>query len=222
MEDHSHILELCTRYPQRPTGRVFLVDKNSRNAEEARLVVDFSQFSKGNSALSFSKYWAPNLAALSRILPMAVSRISLDVSQAFYYIPMYPLSTLWLAVSDRQHVYYFRKAPVGVSLSPFLLHLLSTILAAKIAKRFNIWAFIYMVDFLLCHPRHHYLVTASNFMCHFLQSVDTRINYDKATPEPVRDIRLLGYKINDILVWIPDEQWTKTRDLIKKISSVKE
>lgn len=215
------ILELPTNCPQRPTGWLFLIDKNSRNTKEARLVVDFSHFSRGKNGLSFPKYWAPNLCALSRILPLEMFWISLDVSQVFYHLFMHPLSITRLAVSNREWIYYFRKAPMRVGFSPFLLHLFSTALAAKISNRFNIWAFAYM-DFLLSHPRHRYLATASHAVCNFLQQLGIRINYDKATPSPVCEILFLGYKIDRLTIQILDEQWTKTRQKIKKISTTKE
>ncbi|RLV98589.1 hypothetical protein DV515_00010610 [Chloebia gouldiae] len=215
------VLELPTNCPWRPTGQLFLVDKNSRNTKEVRLVVDFSHFSRGKNGLSFPKYWAPNLHTLSRILPLEMSWISLDVSQAFYHVPMHRLRATRLAICDGEWTYYFRKAPKGISLNPFLLHLFSTALAAKINHWFNIWAFAYM-DFLLGHPSHHYLATASHTVYNILQQLGIRINYDKATPSPMYEIIFLDYKIDHLTIQILDEQWTKTRQTIKKISSTKE
>lgn len=221
-DESERFLQLPSPCPRRPTGRIFLVDKNSRDTASARLVVDFSQFSRGRNKMSFPKYWAPNLRSLSRILPMEMSRISLDVSQAFYHIPMHPLSALRLAISDGQRVYYFRKAAMGVGISPFLLHLLSTAIATEIANRYAVWAFAYMDDFLLCHPSSRYLATVSNSVCHFLQRIGVRINYDKHTPSPVTEIKFLGYVISNKDIRIPDETWKKTEQIIKKIRCYKE
>ncbi|NWU98235.1 POL4 protein, partial [Upupa epops] len=215
-------LSVGSNCPRQPTGRIFLVDKNSRNTEDARLVVDFSQFSRGSNALSFPKYWAPNLQALSWILPMEMSRISLDMSQAFYHIHLHPLSSLRLAVSDGSRTFYFRKTPMGVGLRPFLLHILSTTLAAEIARRFNIWAFAYMDDFLLCHPSSHYLSAVSNSVCALFKELGIQINLDKSTPSPLHEVKFLGYKIDDTSIQIPDDQWEKNRQIIKKISPMKE
>lgn len=74
--------------------------------------MDFSQFSKGRHAMCFPNYWAPNHHALAQILPMDMPMISLDVSHAFYHLPLNPASALQLAVSDGKLVYYFRKAPM--------------------------------------------------------------------------------------------------------------
>nr|AFY97702.1 polymerase [Parrot hepatitis B virus] len=216
-EENEYHLRGNTTWPNRVTGRVFLVDKNSRNTEEARLVVDFSQFSKGKNALRFPKYWSPNLSTLRRIVPVGMYRISLDMSQAFYHIPINPASGSRLAISDGEHVYYFRKAPMGVGLSPFLLHLFTTAIGSEIARRFNIWTFTYMDDFLLCHSNPRYLNAVSHAVCTFLQEYGIRINFDKTTPQPVKTIRFLGYEIEDSFMKIEESRWMDLRQLIKKI-----
>lgn len=105
------------------------------------LMVDFSQFSRGPMAVCFPKYWSSNLSALSWILPMDMPRISLDMSRDFYHILFYPTSAGRLAVSDEQLVYYFRKAAMGISISPFLRHLFSTAIATEISTHFNVSTF---------------------------------------------------------------------------------
>lgn len=74
-----------------------------------------------------------------------------------------------------------------------------------ISHQFNIWAFAYMGDFLLCHPSARYLATASNAVCNFLQAIGVRIHYHKHTPSPVHEIKYLGYLIKDKTVEIPEE-----------------
>nr|WDY73552.1 polymerase [Duck hepatitis B virus] len=216
-EENVWYLRGNTSWPNRITGKLFLVDKNSRNTEEARLVVDFSQFSKGKNAMRFPRYWSPNLSALRRILPLGMPRISLDLSQAFYHLPLNPASSSRLAVSGGQRVYYFRKAPMGVGLSPFLLHLFTTALGSEIARRFNVWTFTYMDDFLLCHPNARHLNSISHAVCTFLQELGIRINFDKTTPSPVTDIRFLGYQIDQKFMKIEESRWKELRTVIKKI-----
>nr|AXK47347.1 P [Duck hepatitis B virus] [Duck hepatitis B virus] len=216
-EENAWYLRGNTSWPNRITGKLFLVDKNSRNTTEARLVVDFSQFSKGKNAMRFPRYWSPNLSTLRRILPVGMPRISLDLSQAFYHLPLNPASSSRLAVSDGQHVYYFRKAPMGVGLSPFLLHLFTTALGSEIARRFNVWTFTYMDDFLLCHPNARHLNSISHAVCTFLQELGIRINFDKTTPSPVTDIRFLGYQIDEKYMKIEESRWKELRTVIKKI-----
>nr|WFP21467.1 P protein [Duck hepatitis B virus] len=216
-EENGWYLRGNTSWPNRITGRLFLVDKNSRNTTEARLVVDFSQFSKGKNAMRFPRYWSPNLSTLRRILPVGMPRISLDLSQAFYHLPLNPASSSRLAVSDGQHVYYFRKAPMGVGLSPFLLHLFTTALGSEIARRFNVWTFTYMDDFLLCHPNARHLNSISHAVCTFLQELGIRINFDKTTPSPVNEIRFLGYQIDQKFMKIEESRWKELRTVIKEI-----
>lgn len=129
-----HLAKHCL--PQ--TGRVFLVDKNNGNTEESRLVADFSQFSRGKHQMSFPKHYSPNLEALCRIVPMGMSRTSLDVSWDFYHIPMHPACASRLAVSDGQLVYYFRRPPMGV-----ISALFSSISALLLSPLWDLGFFFY-------------------------------------------------------------------------------
>lgn len=88
---HGCILHVGrTRIPNRVTGGVFLVDKNPRNAKDCRLVVDFSQFSREPNAVSWPRFASPNLSTLAELLPSNLQWVSLDVSAAFYHIPITP------------------------------------------------------------------------------------------------------------------------------------
>nr|ART88791.1 large surface protein [Hepatitis B virus] len=74
------------RTPSRVTGGVFLVDKNPHNTAESRLVVDFSQFSRGNYRVSWPKFAVPNLQSLTNLLSSNLSCLSLDVFIIFLFI----------------------------------------------------------------------------------------------------------------------------------------
>nr|QEX51813.1 polymerase [Hepatitis B virus] len=88
------------RTPARVTGGVFLVDKNPHNTAESRLVVDFSQFSRGNYRVSWPKFAVPNLQSLTNLLSSNLSWLSLDVSAAFYHLPLHPAAMPHLLVGS--------------------------------------------------------------------------------------------------------------------------
>nr|AHL30485.1 truncated polymerase [Hepatitis B virus] len=192
------------RTPARVTGGVFLVDKNPHNTAESRLVVDFSQFSRGITRVSWPKFAVPNLQSLTNLLSSNLSWLSLDVSAAFYHIPLHPaamphlligtsglsryvarlssnsrinnnqygtlqnlhdscsrqlyvsLMLLYKTYGWKLHLYShpiilgFRKIPMGVGLSPFLLAQFTSAICSVVRRAFpHCLAFSYMDDVVL-------------------------------------------------------------------------
>ncbi|ANN02857.1 polymerase [Tibetan frog hepatitis B virus] len=205
--------------PSGCTGRVFLVNKSSGNSSQARLVVDFSQFSRGKRRVHFPRYFSPNTEALSRILPPHMWRISLDLAEAFYHLPYHTSSSLRLSVSDGKRVYLFRRAAMGVGLSPWNLTLFTSIIAERIRKYFSIHCFAYMDDFILSHPNPRYLIAAANGVVGYLQQYGVRINFDKSTLTPTRQIVFMGLQITPTHIHVTKEKFQKLHDLLTSINT---
>nr|AYU58612.1 RNA-dependent RNA-polymerase [Eastern sea garfish hepatitis B virus] len=230
----QHYLRLGTRIPSRITGGIFLVDKNPRNNREARLVVDFSQFSRLPHRVRWPKFASPNLTTLANKLPLGMSWVSLDVSAAFYHIPMHPgsikhtlvavpglsrdalllllrrikLRELFLFYEQREvllclHEHRrlpgvclgFRKAPMGIGLSPFLLAIFSSIIVQYVRACFqNICAFAYMDDVVVGCKSDLYLASVVHAVHNLLAFVGIRINPEK-TRWSGTELFFLGYRI---------------------------
>nr|AEA48591.1 truncated polymerase [Hepatitis B virus] len=99
-DEHGEHHIRIPRTPARVTGGVFLVDKNPHNTAESRLVVDFSQFSRGITRVSWPKFAVPNLQSLTNLLSSNLSWLSLDVSAAFYHIPLHPAAMPHLLIGS--------------------------------------------------------------------------------------------------------------------------
>nr|AYU58611.1 RNA-dependent RNA-polymerase [Australasian snapper hepatitis B virus] len=211
----QHLVRATGFIPDRITGGVFLVDKNSNDTTKCRLVVDFSQFSRSPNA-KFPKYRVPNLSNLQATIPLHSVRISLDLSEAFYHIPIHPGSARHLLVSDALGtVYGFRKTPMGVGLSPFLLHLFTSALATWIRSYYPVHCIAYMDDFLLSAPQCIDLsAVCSNIICTF-QGWGIHINFDKSTPAPVASLRFLGYELSATFIR-PHAKALRTTDILLK------
>nr|QBF43995.1 polymerase [Tibetan frog hepatitis B virus] len=203
--------------PSGCTGRVFLVNKSTGNSSQARLVVDFSQFSRGQRRVHFPKYFSPNTEALSRILPPHMWRISLDLAEAFYHLPYHPASSVRLSVSDGKRVYCFRRAAMGVGLSPWNLTLFTAILSQRIREYFSIHCFAYMDDFILSHANPHYLHAAAHGVVGYLQQYGVRINFDKTTLTPTRNIVFMGLQITPTHIHVTKDKFQKLRNLLASI-----
>nr|ACX70038.1 polymerase [Hepatitis B virus] len=237
------------RTPARVTGGVFLVDKNPHNTAESRLVVDFSQFSRGNHRVSWPKFAVPNLQSLTNLLSSNLSWLSLDVSAAFYHLPLHPAAMPHLLVGssglsryvarlssnsriiDHQHgtlqnlhdscsrnlyvsllllyktfgwklhlyshpiILGFRKIPMGVGLSPFLLAQFTSAICSVVRRAFpHCLAFSYMDDVVLGAKSVQHLESLFTAVTNFLLSLGVHLNPNK-TKRWGYSLNFMGYVI---------------------------
>nr|AGW01272.1 polymerase [Roundleaf bat hepatitis B virus] len=229
---HGEHLIRTPRTPRRISGGVFLVDKNPNNSAESRLVVDFSQFSRGDSRVFWPKFAVPNLQALTNLLSTNLCWLSLDVSAAFYHIPLSPAAMPHLLVGSpgleglaasvspqpkqpdnhEMHILHnlcgranllsllllfktfgrelhllahsfimgFRKIPMGVGLSPFLLAQFTSALASVVRRTFaHCVAFSYMDDVVLGARTPQHLESVYASVCSLFSSLGIHLNPSK-------------------------------------------
>nr|BBQ04261.1 polymerase [hepatitis B virus genotype E] len=259
------------RTPARVTGGVFLVDKNPHNTAESRLVVDFSQFSRGSSRVSWPKFAVPNLQSLTNLLSSNLSWLSLDVSAAFYHLPLHPaamphllvgssglsryvarlssnsriinhqygtlpnlhdscsrnlyvsLMLLFKTFGRKLHLYShpiimgFRKIPMGVGLSPFLLAQFTSAICSVVRRAFpHCLAFSYMDDVVLGAKSVQHLESLYTSVTNFLLSLGIHLNPTK-TKRWGYSLNFMGYVIGS---WgsLPQEHIRmKIKDCFRKL-----
>ncbi|UOX72948.1 polymerase [Orthohepadnavirus magnimyotis] len=266
----SHVIR-TPRTPSRVTGGVFLVDKNPNNRSESRLVVDFSQFSRGDTRVQWPRFAVPNLQALTNLLSTHLWWVSLDVSAAFYHIPLAPGSMPHLLVgspglqgldpglslprsrchhhqSTMQSVHSlcrrdillalmllykthgrklhllshpfvmgFRKIPMGVGLSPFLLAQFTAALASVVRRNFpHIMAFAYMDDVVLGAKSPEHLDAVHTAVVTLFKSLGIHINPDK-TKHWGHDLHFMGLSISSQGAMPQDKHKVKGLTLIKSL-----
>nr|ACO05414.1 polymerase [Hepatitis B virus] len=237
------------RTPARVTGGVFLVDKNPHNTTESRLVVDFSQFSRGSTHVSWPKFAVPNLQSLTNLLSSNLTWLSLDVSAAFYHIPLHPaamphllvgssglpryaarlsstsrninyqhgtmqdlhdscsrnlyvsLLLLYKTFGRKLHLYShpiilgFRKIPMGVGLSPFLLTQFTSAICSVVRRASpHCLAFSYMDDVVLGAKSVQHLESLYTSITNFLLSLGIHLNPNK-TKRWGYSLNFMGYVI---------------------------
>nr|AJF41299.1 polymerase [Hepatitis B virus] len=259
------------RTPARVTGGVFLVDKNPHNTAESRLVVDFSQFSRGSSRVSWPKFAVPNLQSLTNLLSSNLSWLSLDVSAAFYHLPLHPaamphllvgssglsryvarlssnsriinhqygtlpnlhdscsrnlyvsLMLLFKTFGRKLHLYShpiimgFRKIPMGVGLSPFLLAQFTSAICSVVRRAFpHCLAFSYMDDVVLGAKSVQHLESLYTSVTNFLLSLGIHLNPNK-TKRWGYSLNFMGYVIGSWGSLPQDHIRMKIKDCFRKL-----
>lgn len=192
-------LKTKARINRQVNGHVFLVDRNTTDSIHSRLVVDLSSHSRALKAShsKFPKYYTPPLQHLRALIPKGMQYIGLDLSSAFYHIPVHPESASQLKISDGQQVYGFRKLPMGHGISPFALQMWTSDVAQWIRKRYAVGCIAYMDDFLLFHAKPDVLSKVSKHAVDTLATHGVVLNIDKSTPSPVKTVKFMGYIFND-------------------------
>nr|BAR88066.1 polymerase [Hepatitis B virus] len=248
-DEHGEHHIRIPRTPARVTGGVFLVDKNPHNTAESRLVVDFSQFSRGITRVSWPKFAVPNLQSLTNLLSSNLSWLSLDVSAAFYHIPLHPaamphlligssglsryvarlssnsrinnnqygtmqnlhdscsrqlyvsLMLLYKTYGWKLHLYShpivlgFRKIPMGVGLSPFLLAQFTSAICSVVRRAFpHCLAFSYMDDVVLGAKSVQHRESLYTAVTNFLLSLGIHLTPNK-TKDGGYSLNFMGYII---------------------------
>nr|ARH52853.1 polymerase [Hepatitis B virus] len=259
------------RTPARVTGGVFLVDKNPHNTTESRLVVDFSQFSRGSTRVSWPKFAVPNLQSLTNLLSSNLSWLSLDVSAAFYHLPLHPaamphllvgssglsryvarlsstsrildhqygtvqnlhdscsrqlyesLMLLYKTFGRKLHLYShpiilgFRKIPMGVGLSPFLLAQFTSALCSVVRRAFpHCLAFSYMDDVVLGAKSVQHLESLYTAVTNFLLSLGIHLNPNK-TKRWGYSLNFMGYVIGSWGTLPQDHIMQKIKQCFRKL-----
>nr|AAL04543.1 type II mutant polymerase [Woodchuck hepatitis virus] len=257
------------RTPRRITGGVFLVDKNPNNSSESRLVVDFSQFSRGHTRVHWPKFAVPNLQTLANLLSTNLQWLSLDVSAAFYHIPISPAAVPHLLVgspglerfatclsssthngNDSQlqtmhalctrHVYSsllllfktygrklhllahpfimgFRKLPMGVGLSPFLMVQFTSALASMVRRNFpHCVVFAYMDDLVLGARTSEHLTAIYSHICSVFLDLGIHLNVNK-TKWWGNHLHFMGYVITSSGVLPQDKHVKKLSRYLRSV-----
>nr|AGW01290.1 polymerase [Tent-making bat hepatitis B virus] len=258
------------RTPRRVTGGIFLVDKNTRNRKDCRLVVDFSQFSRGPDRVRWPKFAVPNLQSLTNLLSSDLQWLSLDVSAAFYHIPLVPaasphllvgspglvgtlagmsihacsrgedhqlqdlhhfchrstLETLMLLHNEygrKLHLYShpiimgFRKIPMGVGLSPFLLAQFTSAICSVVRRTFkHCVAFAYMDDVVLGARTLSHLESIYSSCVNLLVSLGIKLNPEK-TQWWGPSLHFMGLIINASGSMPQPQHVTKGLTMLKKL-----
>nr|AEA48784.1 polymerase [Hepatitis B virus] len=270
-DEHGEHHIRIPRTPARVTGGVFLVDKNPHNTAESRLVVDFSQFSRGITRVSWPKFAVPNLQSLTNLLSSNLSWLSLDVSAAFYHIPLHPaamphllvgssglsryvarlssdsrildhqygtlqnlhdscsrqlyvsLMLLYKTFGRKLHLYShpiilgFRKIPMGVGLSPFLMAQFTSAICSVVRRAFpHCLAFSYVDDVVLGAKSVQHLESLYTAVTNFLLSLGIHLNPNK-TKRWGYSLNFMGYVIGS---WgtLPQEHITqKIKQCFRKL-----
>lgn len=192
-------------------SRIFTVKKS--NGED-RLIIDLSNLNLFVSKVTFKM---DNLSTIKNLLFPNDFMTSIDLSDAFFSVPLHADSKLFVTFQFDGKRYSFNVLPFGLSSSPRIF--------SKVLRPVIIWLRTneikitsYMDDILICSDSYEKLVSQTSLALKTLESVGFKINYNKSQLIPRKEMAHLGYIWNTFkfTISLPADKVEKTRNFALK------
>lgn len=140
----------------------------------------------------------------------------IDLSQAYFHIPVVQAHRRFLAFAYRNVVYEMTCLPFGLATAPYAFANVSNWLANLFRKE-GIRIIVYLDDFLIMHSDPYVLEQQTQEILHCLQDLGWCINLEKSVLTPTRVMEYLGIVWNtDLnLKYLPNLKTSKISSIIK-------
>ncbi|CAH2015300.1 unnamed protein product [Acanthoscelides obtectus] len=117
--------------------------------------------------------------------------VKLDLSQAYFHIPVKKSHQRYLALSFQGKVYTMTCLPFGLATAPLTFARVSNWIASQLRKK-NVRIIVYLDDFLIAGQTVEEVRHDMHLAVAFLRNLGWKINYSKSILEPTRVIEFLG------------------------------
>ena len=167
------------------TSRVFLVPKSSGGE---RVIIDLSNLNIFIKSKSFKML---DITKVREAVPQNACFTSIDISNAFYHIPIHPRFQRFLAFTHEGRLYFFKAMPFGIKLGPLIFSkIISEVLIHL--HGMQIQASVYIDDWLFWNQSGQTLIHHTRLALDLLCSLGFLINWTKSQLDPLDTITYLG------------------------------
>lgn len=165
------------------------------------------------------KFRLINLSKVSKIIQRGDYMVKLDISNAYYHIPIKVSHRRFLTLAFKNKIFNMNCLPFGLSSAPSMFAKLSN-WTANLLRNKDIRTIVYLDDFLLLNQDPLKLREQANWAFNFLQSLGWHINFSKSDLTPKRIVDYLGLMWNTErnLKYLPPNKIENIKSIINKIS----
>lgn len=121
--------------------------------------------------------------------------ISLDLTDAYFHIPIHTDFQKYLRFRFLGQSYQFRAMPFGLRSAPRVFTKILAVLAAHLRKMV-IRVFMYLDDWLLVSANKTTLISQKNYVLQLVQELGLLVNWEKSSLVPSQHIEYLGAHFN--------------------------
>ena len=169
-------------------GRLFSVEK--RDSLERRVILDLSHL---NLFIRCDKFKMTTVAQVRTLLPLGAFTCSIDLSDAFWHVPVAERFRSFLGFSLGRKRYRFRAMPFGLNVAPRIFTKLASSVV-RILRMRGIQIVAYLDDWLIWASSPRLCQEALEETMSLLQNLGFRINLKKSRLTPQRVFVWLGLK----------------------------
>ena len=198
-------------------SRVFLVPKRTGGY---RLVIDLSVL---NQYMYVQPFKMDTTAVIRSSLAPNMWATSIDMSDAYFHVPIHHSQHQFLAFTVGNQRYQFKALPFGLSSAPWVF---TTIMmeVKKWARNRGIMLFQYLDDWLIVHPDRATVVRQTFMVVEKCIELGLKVNLAKSEIEPSQLIVFLGEQFDFVQgrVFPTQQRLDRIRTLIKSVLGVSE
>ena len=180
-------------------NRLFLVPKPGG---KWRPVLDVSKLNKFVVKTKFSMETSQTVREAIR---KADWMVSLDMKDAYFHVPIHPLSRRYLRFIFNNKTYQFKAMCFGLSTAPQVF----TRILAPLSKIMHLAGFriiLYLDDWLILASSKEEMLRAITFILNLTRELGIVINFEKSSLEPSQYITYLGMTIDSMTFWVSPAQ----------------
>ncbi|KAL0891810.1 hypothetical protein ABMA27_015076 [Loxostege sticticalis] len=119
--------------------------------------------------------------------------IKLDISQAYFHVPMARSHRVFLRISFQGELYEMTCLPFGLSSAPHIFASVTCWVAETLRAK-GCRVLVYLDDFLLVHQDHSKLCLQAAEAVRHLENLGWIVNYQKSILTPTQDLEYLGIR----------------------------
>lgn len=160
-----------------------------------------------NKYLRPKRFRLANHSTVTRFLQRGDFLGKIDLSQAYFHIPIKKSHQRFLAFCYEGKVYQMTCLPFGLSSAPLAFSRITNWIAGRL-RELGIRTLVYLDDFLFAHQDSETLSKQLKVAMTFLQSLGWEINREKAILSPVTGLEFLGiiWNVQKNLLVLPESK----------------
>lgn len=193
-------------------SRLFVVPKSSGGW---RPVIDLSLL---NQHLRVPRFKMETIESIAPALQDSHWAVSIDLSDAYFHVPIHPSARPLLRFVCDGTVFQFRALPFGLATAPFVFTWILRPFVRRLREQ-GIQIHVYLDDWLIHHADRATLIRHRDIVIRLASSLGFRINWEKSSLTPVQSLQYLGVILDfKHQVLLPTPQ--KCQEVASRVSKI--
>ena len=190
-----------------------------KNSMKLRPVINLKPLNRYMQKMSFKM---DHLKIVLSTLKPQFWGVSIDLSDAYFHIPIRPSHWKFLRFSIAGQILEFKALPFGPTTAPRVFTKVVSAIV-QFLRTNGVWVLTYLDDWLLYSPSHSKLLQARDYVLKVITWLGFIPNLEKSDFIPTQDFVFIGarFKLNQGLAAVPEDRFLKLSLAIQEVLSQK-